>query len=396
MYETRRKKLLKKIKEKHPGISKGVVLLFADYERDRYTFRQESNFYYLTGIKEPSVVFCIYLDGKEELFIPNYGHKRSQWVESEFSVDKDVEIKNLGKEISGYKMPSIFNKDFCEDFLKEIKSYIGKDGKIYSLNSLFYSNYLLEKISNSIGVQDGVIDISSIVSSMRRKKDEYEIDLIKRAINITCLAHASISEKIRPGILEKEIRADIEHSFILNGSDGPSFPSIVASGKNTTILHYTSGNCKFCEGDLVVVDIGADFESYASDLTRTYAVSRKFTKKQKFFYDLVLDVQKYVIDLAKPGMFLFNKNCPEKSLHHLAVEFLNKREYSQYFVHGIGHFMGLDVHDVGDFEVELEEGNVFTVEPGIYIPDEKIGIRIEDDVVITKKGCEVLSKKLKK
>ena len=147
----------------------------------------------------------------------------------------------------------------------------------------------------------------------------------------------------------------------------------------------------------MVVDVGAEYDYYCADLTRTYPVSGSFTKRQKELYNLVLDTQEYVAKLAKPGMWLSNKEKPEKSLHHLAKKFLDDRGgYGKYFVHGIGHFLGMDVHDVGDIKEPLQDGDVFTLEPGIYIPEENIGIRIEDNYWIAKDGAVCLSESLPK
>jgi Xaa-Pro aminopeptidase len=170
----------------------------------------------------------------------------------------------------------------------------------------------------------------------------------------------------------------------------------VATGGNATILHYTMNTDVLLDGQLVVVDIGAAFGNYCADLTRTYPVSGRFTSRQKELYNLVLETQEYVERIAKPGMYLVNKDHPEKSLHHLAKKFLDDRGYGAYFTHGIGHYLGLDVHDVGDYSKPLSEGDIFTIEPGLYIPQEKIGIRIEDDYWMSKDGLVCLSELLPK
>ena len=175
-----------------------------------------------------------------------------------------------------------------------------------------------------------------------------------------------------------------------------AFPSIVASGKNGTILHYTDNSGTMRDGDLVVVDIGAEYRYYCADLTRTYPVSGTFTDRQRELYNLVLETQEYIASIAKPGMFLKNEDHPEQSLHHCAQQYLKERGYDQYFSHGIGHFLGLDVHDVGNVKEPLREHDVFTMEPGIYIPEEGIGIRIEDNYLMVKKGVVCLSEQLPK
>lgn len=208
------------------------------------------------------------------------------------------------------------------------------------------------------------------------------MSLLKKAIKITYDAHKVVEEILKPGLKECEVQAEIERVFRKNNCR-VAFPSIVASGKNTTVLHYESGDRKLRAGELLVVDIGAEYRYYCADITRTYAVSGSFTDRQHEVVNLVREAQEYVMSWAKPGMFLVNKEDPDKSLHHIALKFFQERGgYDQYFVHGIGHFLGLDVHDVGDLAEPLGRGDVFTVEPGIYIPEENIGVRIEDDLIL--------------
>ena len=189
---------------------------------------------------------------------------------------------------------------------------------------------------------------------MRRKKDMHEIEKINEAIDITILAHEAAAQAIKAGTLECEVQAAIEYVFTAAGS-APAFPSIVATGKNGTILHYVNNSQELKKSDLVVVDIGAKKDGYCADITRTYPVSGTFTRRQKELYQIVLDVQEYIADLAKPGMWLNNKDEKEKSLHHLAQDYLEKKGYKKYFPHGIGHYLGLDVHDVGGYKTPLHQ-----------------------------------------
>ena len=195
--------------------------------------------------------------------------------------------------------------------------------------------------------------------------------------------------------MENEIQGMIEFTFTEAGA-GIAFPSIVGGGANSTVLHYTENHSVLESGDLVVVDIGASQEHYCADLTRTYPVSGKFTKRQLEIYNLVLETQQYIAELAKPGMWLNNREYPEQSLNHLAHKFIQDRGYGEYFPHGVGHYLGLDVHDVGSYATPLQVGDVITIEPGIYIPLEKLGVRIEDNYWITDKGAICLSEELPK
>jgi Xaa-Pro aminopeptidase len=223
----------------------------------------------------------------------------------------------------------------------------------------------------------------------------HEMELMYKAVDITCLAQDAAAKAISNDMTEAEVQASLE--YIITGSQAaPSFPSIVGSGKNAAILHYTENNGIMKNGDLVVVDIGARYKQYCADITRTYPVSGKFTDRQKEIYTIVLETQEYIADRAKPGVWLSNADKPERSLNHLAKAFIKEKGYEQYFPHGIGHFLGLDVHDVGDYKEPLKEGDVITIEPGIYIKDEHIGIRIEDDYWIIKDGAICLSEGLPK
>ena len=253
-------------------------------------------------------------------------------------------------------------------------------------------DYLQKFIPN---LSASIIDISSIIAQSRRRKDVSEIEQLYRAVEITELAHEAAVQALKDRVTENEIQASLEYIMTVSQAR-PSFPSIVAGGRNSTILHYHQNSGTLKNGDVVVVDIGAEYNNYCADLTRTYPVSGTFTKRQKELYQIVLDTQEYIASLAKPGMWLKNKDKVEKSLHHLAVKFLAQRGYDKYFPHGIGHFLGLDVHDVGDYSVPLHEGDVITIEPGIYISEEGIGIRIEDDYWITKDGAVCLSENLPK
>ena len=256
--------------------------------------------------------------------------------------------------------------------------------------------FVLERLNSFIpDLQSSIVDISDSVAQMRRKKDVHEIEQLYKAIEITQMAHEAAAQAITDGVTECEVQAGLEY-IMIGSCTRPAFPSIVASGKNGTILHYTDNNTTITNGDLVVVDIGAEYNGYCADLTRTYPVSGTFTERQLELYNLVLEAQKYIKNIAQPGYWLNNKEKPEKSLHHLAKKFFTEKGYGEYFTHGIGHFLGLDVHDVGDYTQPLQEGDVITIEPGLYIPEENIGIRIEDDYWILKDGIICLSEYLPK
>ena len=399
MYKIRRTKLLESIRAQYPDVKKGVVLLFASLENDKHEFRQESSFYYLTGITEPGVVLCMYLDGAETLFIPNYGQRRDQWV-NVFGCDTQNcgvdAVEMLGKPCVGYTLSPYFKRETYKTLIDGLKNYLSKDAALFGLCNTAWADYFvawyrLKNIVTCLNVgQNAIHDISEIVQDMRLVKDVEEIDCMRRASEITRQAQERVAQMIKPGVYEYEIQAEIERCFTQNQARC-AFPSIVATGKNTTVLHYLTRDQKITEGDLVVVDIGAEYEHYCADVTRTYAASGTMTERQQELYEAVESVKRDVAFSAKPGMFLVNNDDPKKSLHHIALGLLREKgNFDQYLVHGIGHFLGLNVHDVGISTYPLETGNVITLEPGIYIPDENNGIRLEDDYLVTQTGVTIL------
>lgn len=395
MYKKRRKLLLEMLCEMYPDIDKGVVVLFAGFEDARYQFQQEASFYYFTGITEPGAVFCLHWNGTETLFLPEYGRKREQWVTQGDLASEEFSVEPLGKPCTSYFMKPFFYEDEYKNIIKKLQAYLGTQGLLFTLldqsnDSYFFPIHRFEKLFSHMNlIAEQICDISPMVAALRRKKDEHELLLLSRAIEITKKAHHAADSIIKSGVYEYEIQAEIERIFTLHEAQ-IAFPSIVASGKNSTVLHYMARDQRLVDGDLVVVDIGAQVGHYCADMTRTYPVSGSCTPRQQEVYDVVLELQEYVASRAKPGLFLHNATVLEGSLHHLAEQFLDERGLKRYFVHGIGHFLGLDVHDVGDTAVPLGVGDVFTIEPGVYIPEENIGVRIEDDFVITVDGCKKL------
>ena len=408
MFHERRTELIALVKQKYE-ITQGTIVLFANFERDGYVFKQDSSFFYYTGLQEPAAALWIDIEtGRSTLFVPNFGKERAKWVADaieaseekaqEFHVD---EIKYLGNQCVGYQCHPFFTHREYEQLLKLIEDSIGQGRKLYTLNPSNASDYIeqrfvLQRIVEIIpSLKQSLCDISSLVAQMRRKKSKFEIEQLYKAIEITIDAQEATMQLMEPGKKENELQALIEYHYTISGATA-AFSSIVASGKNSTILHYMENKRTLVSGDLVVVDIGARYNSYCADLTRTYPVSGSFTQRQKEVYELVLQTQAYIANLAKPGVWLSNKNEPDQSLNHLAKKFIEDHGYGEYCIHGIGHFLGLDVHDVGDYSQPLQVGDVITIEPGIYIPHESIGIRIEDDYWIVSDGALCLSENLPK
>lgn len=384
-----------------------VVFIVGEFEQSRIKFRQASSVYYLSGITDPAVIIAIYSDGRQIGYIPNYQTNRSQWAECQLEFSPPGrgnsvlyglnEVKYTGGTVKGYSFKPQLTKDFYGDILKDFSSHLGDKGTIYYLhegNLSVTSAWQLWFLSSF--PENRHKDITPVVNAMRREKDEEEFSCLKAAADVTKAAHEVAAQMMEPGIYEYELHAAIECVFIQCGNASAAFPSIVATGKNATVLHYTANNSRLNDGELVVIDIGAEFKYYASDVSRTYPVSGMFTEEQQELYRIVLEAQEYIAEVARPGMFLRNASQPEYSLQHLAQNFFKERKLQEYFPHAIGHFLGLDTHDVGDLNEPLKSGDVITIEPGIYIPKKGMGIRIEDDYVIVDDGTVCLSDELVK
>ncbi len=406
IYKERRDKLAIKIKQKYPD-KKGTVLFFADFENVRTKFRQDSYLYYFSGLEEPGIVLAANLENaKTYLYMPQYSESRAKWSKSilyesneEFLKSSGIdELKVLGNVCKGYSISPLCSLNEYEYLVQDLKKLVSNGENVF----LVYSGaqgiqkILIDRLISMVpDLNSKIIDISDMAADLRRTKSKEEIELIYNAVDCTMSAQEAAAQIIDANKMEFEIEAGIEFIYIQSGARS-AFPSIVASGKNATILHYNLNDSLMKKGDLVIVDIGAEFEYYCADITRTYPVSGVFTKRQKELYNIVLETQEYIENLVKPGYWLNNKNEPEKSLHHLAYSFLDKMGYAKYFTHSIGHFLGLDVHDVGNINEPLKEGDVITIEPGIYIPEENLGIRLEDNYWILKDGLICLSQDLPK
>lgn len=238
-------------------------------------------------------------------------------------------------------------------------------------------------------------EVAAAIGTLRQIKDAEEIRRLRRAVGITSEALLEAMARAEPGMYEYELEAVIEYGFRRRGAERVGFPSIVGSGPNGTILHYDENRRRMEDGDLVVIDVGAEFGYYTADLTRTLPVSGRFTPRQRALYELVLGAQQAAIDSVGPGTDL-------GALNRIARGYMRERSGSlcggsgceRYFMHGLSHWLGMDVHDAGSYSRRLEPGMVLTVEPGIYIPSERLGIRIEDVVLVTPTGVELLSEGL--
>ena len=352
-----------------------VIVLFAARPTDLIEFQQEDNFYYLTGFAEPSAILLLDATGErmeERLFIPARDLDEERWTG-----------RKLGPGAEAERETGIASVRALAEFDSAYAAAAARAELVYTL---LPADSALERL-RSVAPDVEIRDVGGAIAEMRQIKAETELALLEKAIEITMAAHEAASRVIAPGVMEYEVEGVIEYTFRRNGAERPAFPSIVGSGPFSTILHYDRNDRQMREGDLVVVDIGAEYSAYAADVTRTYPVSGRFTPRQREIYQIVLDAQKAALDRVRPGVRIGGQD----GVHAAAREYIEERGYGEYFIHGTTHHIGLYVHDVGDMSRPLEPGMVITVEPGIYLPEEGIGVRIEDDVVVTETGYRLLS-----
>jgi len=390
IHQKRRQELLSRLNDN------AVVIVSSNSEQKRnsdvnYPFRPDSSFWYLTGFTEPDAI-AIFSKKNYSIFLR--------------PKDKTKEIWN-GKRLGVNLAPKILLADNAysiDDFLKTIHKFIDKNNIVYFDD--FSTNKLNENITSIL--ENVAKSLNPAISEMRLIKDSTEIQNMQTAANLAAKAHMTAMTKVSPGLYEYHVAAEIDAEFRAANSDH-AYPPIVASGKNSCILHYTENNKILNDGDLLLIDAGCESLGYASDITRTFPINGRFSKAQKQIYQIVLSAQKSAIASIKPGEKVNTPHeiaCDIISLELTKLGIMKElNNLSEFYMHKTGHWLGLDVHDVGEYKIDndfrnFEEGMVTTVEPGIYISkndkiDPKywnIGIRIEDDVLVTKDGNHVLSK----
>lgn len=386
----RRKALLELIAQEYPE-KKGSVFLFAPIELDHQSFIQDSSFYYFSSISEPATVMSFALHEPTVIYMPDFADMRAKWVHSVdvineqtkclFSID---EIVKSGDRIAAYQVDPYFSAADYKNIIDRLRDMVAQGQTIFTLYPTHTRlNASVKMVIDRLvffvpGLSNQIVDISPLIGRLRRKKDMSEIEAMYQAVAITAGAFQAASRIIKPGVNEAAVQAGIEYIFTENGSR-PAYPSIVGGGKRATILHYHTNQAELEAGSLVLIDAGAMYQHYCADITRVFPVSGKFNKHQQKLYEIVLETQQHVAQAVRPGMWISNPQEQDMSLQHIAMQYLKKHGYDNYFIHGIGHYLGLDVHDVGSRLDPLQEGDVITIEPGIYIPEESIGIRIEDN-----------------
>jgi Xaa-Pro aminopeptidase len=380
----RRKKLL-------TALRKSVGVIFAgDHAVDLETeFRPHPHFEYLTGVvDEPGAVLVLdpgapVAARREMLFLEPLNPEVEKWD------GYRLEVSQALRDGTGFK--AIFRTLSLPRFLLEAAR---RSGSLACLHPIANHEQpvspdlaLFRKVAERLPGAE-IIDRTDEVPKLRAVKSAAEVKMIDRAIEITRLGFIAAGGALKPGRSEFDVQEALEHAYRDNGSRGPAFGSIVGAGVNSTVLHYRANRETIGRSDVVCIDSGAGFGGYGADITRTFPANGRFTKRQREIYDIVLKAMNAAIRAVKPGAKI-------NDLDRVARAIIVKAGYGDYFIHGIGHHLGLETHDTAP-DAPLREGNVITVEPGIYIPDEAIGVRIEDDVLVTKTGNRNLSAKIPK
>ncbi len=388
----RREKLAKQLKEKE------IAIVFAESEPayPRY-FLQNNNFLYLTGLDIPNIILILSKEKEKHicmLFIERGIPKQEVWEGKKLTVEE-------AKQKSGIERISYideFERVISLALLNKTKCFV--NGVLTSLNTSLnkQQNFIKQVRDRFPKLQFD--DISEIILPLRTIKEKWEIKQLQRAIDITGDGIKCIIKKAKPGMMEYELEALLLYEARKNGIKHLAFNPIIASGINAATLHYEKNNSKIRKNDLVLLDVGVSHNNYSADISRTFPVAGKFTKRQKAVYKEVLNINKKIIKMIKPGVGLVELNQKTVELIQealLRLKLIKKKEdYRKYYMHSVSHHLGMDTHDVGARDSVLKEGNVITVEPGIYISEEKIGVRIEDDIMVTKNGYKNLSQKIPK
>ncbi|WKY48504.1 Xaa-Pro peptidase family protein [Eubacteriaceae bacterium ES3] len=385
-HQSRRRALGEQLKENDLALvfSGREIMMSADAN---YPFRVNHNFYYLTGLEEALVLYVLFKNEhgelEESLYLNEVDPLKEKWEGRKLRADEAAHQTGI-RDIKTYEQ--------LPDDLKARKiSALYLDSRV-----LPYQNFKIqEETLKQFLKKQNTADLNPIFERMRLIKGTEEIAAIKKASQLTKKAFKRMCQEIKPGLYEYELAACFEYLIKRWGAQGTSFDSIVASGENATVLHYITNQRRIREGELVLFDLGARVNGYCGDLSRTVAVSTEMTNEQAMYFEMVHSVQKEMFKAYKPGASL-------KALQKRTLDLFEEKcrtndclpasgDIKEYYYHGIGHSLGLDTHDIrpqGD--LILEPGMVMTVEPGIYVKEAGIGIRIEDDVVITQTGCEVL------
>jgi Xaa-Pro aminopeptidase len=404
LFINNRKKFISKLKENTLAIfnSNDIMPTNAD---GTMPFKQNNDLFWLSGVDQEESVLVIFPknnDEKEILFLKKTSELIAIWEGEKLT--KEEALKTSG-------VTSVYWLSEMEEKLSDLISkcdgiYLNKNihsrsaSKVQTRDDRF-RNMISEKYDKEI------LESAPIMHELRSIKSDIEISLLQNACNITEKGLRRILPFINPGIMEYEIEAELMHEFLRNRSAGFAYQPIIGSGRNSCVLHYIENNKQCKDGDILLMDFGAEYANYASDLTRTVPVNGKFSDRQKAVYNAVLHVMKEATKMLVPGTMFkeYNKEVGKiMELELIKLGLLDKHDvlkqdpknplFKKYFMHGTSHYLGLDVHDVGGFDWPMKEGMVFTCEPGIYILEEELGIRLENDILVTANGPDDLMKNI--
>ena len=390
-YHARREALAKK--------AGGVVVLLAPLERMDavYEFRQEDSFYYLSGVTVPGAGLLVAPASEAKGDSPGRAY-----TEILFLPPRNLRLeKYTGPQMGGEdpEAPKVTGFDRVEDMSKlpeEVAKLLANQSPVVytelpTQGSASASDDMLGFLRHS-NAMVFFQDVTTILTSLRTVKDAGEIALIRKAVDASVAAHLAAMKAVKPNVKEYEVSAVMQYEWTRRGCERPAYAPIVGSGHNSTVLHYSEDAATMKAGDVVVIDAAAEYSMYAADITRTLPVNGRFTPRQKEIYDIVLGAQEAAVAAFQSGKSLLVGDS-DASLNKAAKDYikahgkdLHGQPLDQYFIHGLGHYIGLNVHDPGDYKTPLAPGMVFTLEPGIYIPEENIGVRIEDNFLVGADG----------
>ncbi len=393
-YSIRREKMMNVLKE-------GEFLLLYSGEAiprsmdSSYDFESNHHFYYLTGLRREKMALLMKKTSSTPrtiLFIEEPLPDLERWTGKRVTVQEAREISGIDEVLYIDRLEGILGRMYARENVKAawFDAYRNSMGDLDSYNMMRLNAYHRQYPAVEIR------DAHPVISEMRMVKDEKEIDIMRRAIHLTDLGLRRVLSTLAPGQTEYQAQAEFEYMIRYQGAESVAFPTISGSGINGCMLHYETNSAELQDGELLLMDLGARFEGYSADITRTYPINGHYTERQKQIYDIVLEANRAVAEAARPGITLeeLNDICKKKLAEGMLAigKIASEEEIGRYYMHHVSHHIGIDTHDAAvKAEEGLKAGMVISDEPGLYIDEEKIGIRIEDDLMITEDGCIVLS-----
>jgi Xaa-Pro aminopeptidase len=396
-YHARRERLAKEMKG-------GVLVLFAGTEAAGqnavYGFRQDNNFFYLTGWSEPgaAVVIASPMEATadhparpyaEVLYLPAHNVAQEKWTGPKLGPENAQ-----ARDLTGFDRVEVLDKMRDDLVLMLPQPAVTVYSDIPTGEETSASTEALAWLHRANAFPNYVAfkDVKPMLGDLRRIKDAGEIELIRKATNASIAGQSAALKAVKPGVTEREIAALQQYEFGKRGCERPAYAPIVGSGFDSTVLHYSEDTGTLKDGDLVVMDVAGEYSMYASDITRTAPINGKFTARQREIYDIVLGAQQAAMKAFVAGKSVLTGKSDD-ALYKVAYDYINTHgkdlhgePLGKYFIHGLGHYVGLEVHDAGSYTTPLQPGMVFTIEPGIYIPEEKLGVRIEDIYYVDANG----------